>query len=452
MNYCVYFSSRLSSQTPNDISRWEKDSKDKGYSLYQLNDSNPTRHGLQLEGSIFPYIPDPRGPYHARQILADTLKKYSNSCSGFDDYDNADDFVTVNGIKSDRVIDDDKDKTTCISNKRNTDNSKKKIIVEQCAPSAQDLHIVSSTSQAYSWLFKLLCDAGDSILCPTPGYPLITEISALECVHAVPYPLYFEGSSAKGQWRIDFSYIESILKEKTHVNAHPIRALILINPNNPTGNYIKSDEYEKIISLCREYNMALIADEVFFPFVLEGKNPLSCAGEERVLTFQLNGFSKLLASPQIKIGWIYSSGPQDILKEARMRLDTIADTFLPISTVLAQKMPTYLSSIDTQVQKVRQRIERNLQVLHQMTPLCDGLVDVLPIEGGWNVLIRFPSTYEEDELLEELIHVHKITGQPGYFFDMPHNGYLCLSLLPQERVFSEKIRCVFNLIKSRYKN
>lgn len=308
---------------------------------------------------------------------------------------------------------------------------------------ADDVYLLSSTSQAYAWLMKLLCDAGDAVLAPKPGYPLIESIARLECVEARFYQLCFDGS-----WFIDVPQIERMLAEDTD---RRIRAIVVINPNNPTGSYIKPGEREALVALCIRYGIAIIADEVFFDYPLEpfdGNRRLS--GEPRVLTFALDGFSKTLAAPHAKVGWIRVSGPADDVREARRRLDVIADDFLPMSELVAREIPTMLREAPRQLDAVGTRIRENLATLHRMLD-GDGLgvVDVLRAEGGWNVLLRFPGVIDENDLVLSMIDDACTSGQPGYFFDMTSNGYLAISLLPEARRFERNVATVLDAVRQR---
>lgn len=308
---------------------------------------------------------------------------------------------------------------------------------------ADDVYLLSSTSQAYAWLMKLLCDAGDAVLAPKPGYPLIESIARLECVEARFYQLRFDGS-----WFIDIPQIERMLAEDTD---RRIRAIVVINPNNPTGSYIKPGEREALVALCIRYGIAIIADEVFFDYPLEpfdGNRRLS--GEPRVLTFALDGFSKTLAAPHAKVGWIRVSGPAHDVREARRRLDVIADDFLPMSELVAREIPTMLREAPRQLDAVGTRIRANLATLHRMLD-GDGLgvVDVLRAEGGWNVLLRFPGVIDENDLVLSMIDDACTSGQPGYFFDMASNGYLAISLLPEARRFERNVATVLDAVRQR---
>ncbi|KAB7788676.1 aminotransferase [Bifidobacterium cebidarum] len=379
----VHFSSRVDISAPNPIAAAEAQAKVRGITLGKLNDSNPTRHGLAPALVPNVYTADPRGPRAARETLAA--------------------FLSDGGALP--VHED-------------------------------DLYILSSTSEAYSWLIKLLCDPGDAVLAPKPGYPLIESIARLEGVETVEYQLQFDGS-----WFIDVSGLEEILGSP---NGADIRALVLINPNNPSGSYVKPDERKAIVNLCREHGIALIADEVFYDYGLE---PFSgnarLAGEPEVLTFALDGFSKMLAAPHAKVGWIQVSGPADDVAEAKRRLDVIADDYLPMSDIIAEKIPALLEVAPAQTAKVQERVRGNLDRLHAMLDADpQGLVSVLRAEGGWNVLLRVPSVIDENELVLGLIGHHGLSGQPGYFFDMTSNGYLAISLLPEPEEFERNVRAV----------
>lgn len=385
----VYFSSRVDISAPNPIAAAQASAATAGITLGKLNDSNPTRHGLAPQEIPNVYEANPRGPKAARESLAGFL-----------------------GDQSGRAVDPER------------------------------LYLLSSTSEAYSWLIKLLCDAGDAVLAPKPGYPLIESIAGLECVHAIEYQLHYDGA-----WYIEPADIAAILDSP---EGERVRALVLINPNNPTGSYVKENEREALVALCRERGIAIIADEVFFDYDLE---PIAAnrrlAGEEGVLTFALDGFSKMLAAPHAKVGWIRVSGPDDDVAEAQRRLDVIADDYLPMSDIIAGCIPALLDAAEAQTDRVRERVRGNLAALHRMLESDElGVVNVLRPEGGWNVLLRVPSVLDENELVLKLIADHRLTGQPGYFFDMTSNGYLAVSLLPEPEEFKRGIAAVLDTVRT----
>lgn len=385
----VHFSSRVDISAPNPIAAAQASAATAGITLGKLNDSNPTRHGLAPREIPNVYEANPRGPKAARESLAGFL-----------------------GDQSGRAVDPER------------------------------LYLLSSTSEAYSWLIKLLCDAGDAVLAPKPGYPLIESIAGLECVHAIEYQLHYDGA-----WYIEPADIAAILDSP---EGERIRALVLINPNNPTGSYVKENEREALVALCRERGITIIADEVFFDYDLE---PIAAnrrlAGEEGVLTFALDGFSKMLAAPHAKVGWIRVSGPDDDVAEAQRRLDVIADDYLPMSDIIAGCIPALLDAAEAQTDRVRERVRGNLAALHRMLESDElGVVNVLRPEGGWNVLLRVPSVLDENELVLKLIADHRLTGQPGYFFDMTSNGYLAVSLLPEPEEFKRGIAAVLDTVRT----
>lgn len=385
----VHFSSRVDISAPNPIAAAQASAATAGITLGKLNDSNPTRHGLAPQEIPNVYEANPRGPKAARESLAGFL-----------------------GDQSGRAVDPER------------------------------LYLLSSTSEAYSWLIKLLCDAGDAVLAPKPGYPLIESIAGLECVHAIEYQLHYDGA-----WYIEPADIAAILDSP---EGERVRALVVINPNNPTGSYVKENEREALVALCRERGIAIIADEVFFDYDLEPiATNLRLAGEEGVLTFALDGFSKMLAAPHAKVGWIRVSGPDDDVAEAQRRLDVIADDYLPMSDIIAGCIPALLDAAEAQTDRVRERVRGNLAALHRMLESDElGVVNVLRPEGGWNVLLRVPSVLDENELVLKLIADHRLTGQPGYFFDMTSNGYLAVSLLPEPEEFERGIAAVLDTVRT----
>ena len=389
----MHFSHRTGSDRPNRIALAESEVRAHGLKLGRLNDSNPTRFGLAPAFLPQVYEAEPRGPRKARQALAEFLTK-RQSLYGKD-----------RGI----AVDPD------------------------------NLYLLSSTSQAYSWLMKLLCDPGDVILEPRPGYPLIESIAGLECVRTIPYRLTYDGS-----WVLDLATVRQALEGP---GGDRIRALVLINPNNPTGSYIHPEERQSLLELCQRHGVAIIADEVFFDYPLDplpGRARL--AGENRVLTFALDGFSKSLAAPHAKVGWIQVSGPADQVAEAKRHLDLIADDYLPMSLLITRDMEAMLSDIPRQTSRVGKRIRGNLEILRQTLSQKESCVSLLRPEGGWNVLLRFPQVIDEEELILRLIGSYGLTGQPGYFFDMPGNGYLALSLLPESSEFRRNVNSVVSAI------
>lgn len=224
---------------------------------------------------------------------------------------------------------------------------------------------------------------------------------------------------------------------------------MLINPNNPTGSYVKPTERARIVTLCREHGIALIADEVFFDYSLEPfPGNARLAGERGVLTFALDGFSKMLAAPHAKVGWIQVLGPaRGRCRGTSVDWTSSADDYLPMSDIIAERIPALLNAAPAQTRRVGERVRNNLAKLHELLDADpNGLVSVLRAEGGWNVLLRVPSVIDENELVLRLIDEHKLTGQPGYFFDMTSNGYLAVSLLPEPDEFERGIRAVLNTV------
>lgn len=364
------FSNRTLRNQPNSISIA---SENRTVALLNLSDSNPTHNSLQPKSAQESYDADPRGSLTARSQLAE--------------------FIAAN---QNRSVD------------------------------TNNLHLLSSTSQGYSWLIKLLCDPGDAVLAPRPGYPLISDLAALECAEVLDYTMHWDGS-----WWIDTAQLETLAAE----NQERLKALIVINPNNPTGSYLAKDERTKIISICRKYHLALIADEVFFEYELNGCGQ-RLAGEDSVLTFALDGLSKNLGAPGAKLAWLQTSGPKEQADEALERLDLIADSYLPMSQLITAQLPNLLAEIPSQQKRIGQRTRRNLQTLKEIVEFSrTGTISILSPEGGWSVLLRFPSFIDEENLVLELIEKHQITVQPGYFFDLLIDGFVSLSLLLEPKVF-----------------
>lgn len=389
----MHFSKRISQLEINSLTQAVQRAYEAGIEVQNISDSNPTRHALAPAGVPGPYVADPRGPFRARRQLAAFLSAQQGR--------------EVN---------------------------------------PENLYLLSSTSQAYSWLLKLFCDPGESIFAPCPGYPLIEQLAALEGARQKKYFLHFAG-----QWFIDTAELHQQLAAAAP-ELRP-RALAVINPNNPTGSYLYGGERAEILEICRRYNLPLIADEVFFSYSLGAEAELQAggarrfAGEKSVLTLALDGFSKNLGAPQAKLAWIEVSGPTDLVAAAQARLDIIADAYLPMSTLITEQLPELLAEIPAQIDRIRARTRTNLATLQRLvTSSRQKSLSIYLPEGGWSALFRFPSYLDEAELVQELIRRANLTAQPGYFFDLPTPGFLNISLLPDPEVFTSNLQQVVAII------
>ncbi|MCU0292384.1 MAG: pyridoxal phosphate-dependent aminotransferase [Thermoanaerobaculaceae bacterium] len=283
--------------------------------------------------------------------------------------------------------------------------------------------LVASTSEAYSFLFKLLCEPGEAVLTPSPSYPLFEHLARVEGVQALPYHLDGEHG-----WRLD-------LHELTAA-ASTVRAVIAVHPNNPTGSYLHPDDAGVLQELCAARGWGLIVDEVFLDFPLAGAGR-SLAGSRTCLTFVLGGLSKSIGLPQLKLGWIAVSGPDALVVEALERLEHIADTFLSVATPVQLALPALLDQGALVRRAILERCRENLAVLGELVgPFPE--VEVLPPGGGWSAVLRFPAVVDEEDLVVALLE-EGVAVQPGFFFDFPRDGYLVLSLLPELAVFREGV-------------
>lgn len=284
--------------------------------------------------------------------------------------------------------------------------------------------LTASTSEAYTWLFKLLCDAGDIVLVPRPSYPLFEHLTQLEGIRTFPFNLEYDG-----RWEIDFATLQGAPDEA--------RALIIVSPNNPTGSYVSERELEQLLALCRDRGWALIADEVFADYRLDAEAPLTdIAARADVPAFTLGGLSKTAGLPQLKLGWMVAGGPAPACDAALAGLELIADSFLSVNTpvqVAARHLLERGVAIRTQI---HERVRANLKELRrnaQLFPACD----VLKVEGGWSAIIRVPAMLTEEQLILELLNREGILAHPGYFFDFQREAFVVISLLPPPDVFRD---------------
>lgn len=283
-------------------------------------------------------------------------------------------------------------------------------------------------------LFRLLCDPGDDVCVAYPAYPLFDYLAALEGIRLQPYHLR---RTPLDTWRISFPSLEEAIGERT-------RAVVVVNPSNPAGNYLQSDELRRLDDLCAARDLALIVDEVFCDYAHIDTQPArTVGGMPRALRFTLNGISKLLGLPQLKLGWIVTEGPDDLRAEAVSRLDVIADAYLGTGTPVMEAAERLLSlRADIQAQ-ILSRCRTNLDLLQRELG-----ARILAPEGGWNAVISLdPGTRDEQWALDLLSERHVLV-HPGYLFDFPQGAYAVVSLLPEEHVFAEGIRRITAFLQS----
>ena len=292
--------------------------------------------------------------------------------------------------------------------------------------------ISASTSESYGWLMKLLCERGDAVLVPAPSYPLLSFLAALEDVTLVTYPIALDG-----RWRVDLEAIEAAVDAAT-------RAIVIVHPNNPTGSFVTRDEAAGIEAIAARHGLAIVVDEVFGDFAhgeLEADRLPSFAGRAGALTFVLSGLSKVTLLPQLKLGWIAISGPEDVATEALARLEVVADTYLSVGTPVQRALPEILAARHAIQGAARARVAGNLAALDAAIGAIEpgsGLRR-LPVEGGWYAMIEAPRALDEDAWVERLIEDHAVVVHPGYFFDAEGEGIYVVSLLPEAGLFAAAI-------------
>jgi aspartate/methionine/tyrosine aminotransferase len=303
------------------------------------------------------------------------------------------------------------------------------------AVSPEQVALTASTSEAYAILFKLLANPGEQVLVPAPSYPLFDYLARLESVQLRPYRLAYDGS-----WHIDFASLEAAISART-------RAIIVVNPNNPTGSYLKVQEFARLSEIALAHSLPLISDEVFQDYALgESKVRVSTlAGQADVLSFSLNGLSKASAMPQMKLGWMVVSGPAGERERACASLELLMDTYLSVGAAVQVAAEKLLTIGDGIQQRIRLRLDENLRTLSQL--LDNSPIHILHTEGGWSAVLRVPQVLSEDEWITRLLTEHDVIVQPGYFFDMPGEAFLVVSLLTPPDVFGEGITRMLRVIR-----
>ncbi|MGO9649647.1 MAG: pyridoxal phosphate-dependent aminotransferase [Terriglobales bacterium] len=372
--------------TPNRFTQAQQELRAAGREVLDLTISNPTRAGLNYDNdailrsltnpAALDYDPQPKGLLSARQAVADYYQ-------------------------------------------------------QQVDP--ESLVLTTSTSEGYSFVFRLLSNPEDEVLVPKPSYPLFEFLADLQDVKLVPYPLLYDHG-----WQIDFPSLHKSLTPRT-------RAVVLVHPNNPTGSYVSEAERATLNHFCRDHKLAIIVDEVFLDYAHDGTPRSSFITNKDVLTFTLSGISKISALPQMKLAWIAATGPADQLPPALSRLEIIADTYLSLNAPIQLAAPTLLNQRKQIQPQLLDRVRANLAELDRQLAqqkACQRLA----VAGGWYAILRVPATQSDEDLAIALLRQASVLVHPGHFYDFPRDGYLILSLITHPDQFREGIDRMLRLL------
>jgi len=376
----------------------------KGGKILDLTASNPTRVGLEYDSAAvlkalgsaraLDYDPQAKGLLEAREAVAQYYRQSS-----------------VAAVDPERIV------------------------------------LTTSTSEGYSFVFRLLCNAGEELLVPKPSYPLFEFLADLHDVKLVPYPLIYDH-----EWQMDFHSLQKAVTKRT-------RGVVVVHPNNPTGSYVHAGEVGPLNAFCREHRLALIVDEVFLDYRLgdfqrgnkgsldSARDDNSFCANKEVLTFTLSGLSKISALPQMKVAWVVTSGPAPEVSEAMARLEVIADTYLSMNAPVQWAVSALLEQRKAIQKQLLERIRKNLAELDRQIAgqnVCQRLL----VEGGWYAVLRVPVTRSDEDLAIGLVREKSVLVHPGHFYDFPRDGYLVLSLINCEGEFSEGIGRVLQYLES----
>jgi aspartate/methionine/tyrosine aminotransferase len=303
----------------------------------------------------------------------------------------------------------------------------------------ESIVLTTSTSEGYSYVFRLLCNADDEVLVPKPSYPLFEFLADLQDVKLVPYPLLYDHG-----WQIDFPSLYKSVNHRT-------RVVVVVHPNNPTGSFVTDQERSALNQFCREYNLSLIVDEVFLDYAHDGAPRATFATNRDVLTFTLSGLSKISGLPQMKLAWIVTSGLGEQVSAALARLEVIADTYLSMSAPIQLATPVLLEQRHSIQALLLDRVRANLSELDR------GLAKQktcrrLDVEGGWYAVLRVPVTQSDEDLAIEILRKLSVLVHPGHFYDFPSDGYLIVSLITPQQDFRHGIGRVLELLNQSILN
>jgi aspartate/methionine/tyrosine aminotransferase len=291
---------------------------------------------------------------------------------------------------------------------------------------SQSVILTTSTSEGYSYVFRLLCNPEDEILVPRPSYPLFDFLADLQDVKLIPYPQIYDHG-----WHIDFPSLYKLVNHRT-------RAIIVVHPNNPTGNYVSTAQRADLNNFCREYNLALIVDEVFLDYAHDGAPRQTFASNREGLSFTLSGLSKISALPQMKLAWVSTSGPDELVTPALARLEVIADTFLSLNAPIQLAASKLLDQRKNIQPLLLDRVRANLEELDR-TLNRQKSCQRLAVEGGWYAILRVPAIQSDEDLAIDILRKTNVLVHPGHFYDFPSDGYLVLSLIPSPEIFRDGI-------------
>ncbi len=287
------------------------------------------------------------------------------------------------------------------------------------------LVLTASTSEAYAFLFKLLCDPGDEVLVPVPSYPLFEHLTRLELVEIRTYPLEYHGT-----WSVDLHHLDAAMTGRT-------RAILVVSPNNPTGSVLGRHDLDALAARCAAGGLALVGDEVFADYLVDPRaDRARVLDQDEALTFSLGGLSKSVGLPQVKLGWIAAGGPATLVDAALRRLEIICDAFLSVSAPVQHAVATMLDAGRLVREAILARVVRNLAELASLVPRFPACT-LLRVEGGWSAVVRVPAPRSEEALALDLLERDHVLAHPGYFFDFPREAYFVVSLLPPPDEFRE---------------
>jgi alanine-synthesizing transaminase len=375
--------------TPNRFTQAQQELRAAGREVLDLTISNPTRAGLHYDAETIlqafanpdamDYDPQPKGLRSAREAVASYYRKQHDE------------------VDPESVI------------------------------------LTSSTSEGYSYVFRLLCNPEDEILVPKPSYPLFEFLADLQDVKLVPYPLLYDHG-----WQIDFPTLYKAVNHRT-------RAVVVVHPNNPTGSYVAEAERIALHDFCHENKLALIVDEVFLDYAHDGAARSTFATNHDALTFTLSGVSKISGLPQMKLAWIVSSGPDDQVAAALARLEIIADTFLSMSAPIQLAAAGLLKQRHSLQPQLLDRVRTNLMEFdRELTK--QKICQRLDVEGGWYAVLRVPATQSDEDLAIEILRKRSVLVHPGHFYDFPSDGYLIVSLITPPQDFRDGMAQILELL------
>lgn len=298
-----------------------------------------------------------------------------------------------------------------------------------------DVFVTQGASEAIELCLTALLNEGDNFLMPTPGYPLYTAVESKLMLQSNPYYM-----DEENDWQPSIADIKSKVNSRT-------KAIVVINPNNPTGSICKKETLEQIIEIALEHNLLVIADEIYDKLLFDGVELVSLASlNSEVSCITFSGLSKNYVCPGFRIGWGIATGRSDIMEDYLEAVNKLLRARISANHPIMHAIPAALDGDQSHIKKMNQILMKRRDIVVNAINGIDGIEMVKP-QGAF---YAFPSIDVKDDALfcRELLKETGVLVVPGSGFGQkPGTHHFRIVILPPEQVIEK----AFAHIKSFYK-